>query len=208
MCDGNQARLWAKQPFVLIEKNLAGVIDRCNAKPRALFRAEHLPRHDVGVMFEPSDDDLIVLLNISPTPALRYKIDGFGCSADKDDFAGGSSIEEAARLLACRLVSVRSARGQLMRGAMHIRVFVLVEITDSVNNRLRLLRRRSVVKPDERTAVDDFAQDGKVAANGLYIERVGRKAEIAGQLGLPGSRSNDRHSIERVEWPGLACGVV
>jgi hypothetical protein len=78
-------------------------------------------------MLEPGDDNLVVLLNVAPSPALRHEVDGLGGSADKDDLARGSGVEEAARLLACRLVSVGSARGQLMRGAMHVRVFVLVE---------------------------------------------------------------------------------
>jgi hypothetical protein len=183
MRDGNQPRLGPSSFSYSSSKHLAGVVDRSNAQPRALFRAQHLPGNDVGVMLQPGDDDLVVLLDVAPSPALRHQVDGLGGSADKDNLARGSGIEEAARLLAGRLVGVGCPRSQLMRGAMHVRVLVLVEVAEPVDDRLRLLRGRAVVEPDERAAVDDFAQDGKVAANRLHIEGVGREAEIGGNSG-------------------------
>ena len=90
MRDRNQAGLWAKQLLVLVEQHLAGVVHRRNPQTRALFRAEHLPGNDVGVMLQPGDDDLVVLLNVLPPPALRDQVDRLGGSANKDDLTCGS----------------------------------------------------------------------------------------------------------------------
>ena len=111
MRDRNQARLGSEQLFILGQKNLPGVVDGRNAQPGALFRAEHLPGNDVGVMLQPGDDDLIVLLNIAPAPTLRHQVDAFGGSSDEYDLARGSGIEKTARLLARGLVGIGRARG-------------------------------------------------------------------------------------------------
>ena len=54
--------------LIFVEHHLPAIIDRRHAQPRAFFRAEHLPWNDVGVMLEPSDDDLIVFLNVLLSP--------------------------------------------------------------------------------------------------------------------------------------------
>ncbi len=161
MSDRDQPRFWSQQLLVLIEQHLAGVVHRSNAQACTLFRAEHLPGNYIGVMLHPGDDNLVVLLNVAASLALRHQIDGLGGSTHKNDLARRSSIEEAACLLACRLVGVRSACGQLMRGTMHIGVLVLVEIADSVDDRLRLLRRCSIVQPDQRAPVNHSRRMGK-----------------------------------------------
>jgi len=56
---------------------------------------------------------------------------------------------------------------------------MLVEVGDTIDDRLRLLRGCTVVEPDERMSVDGFAQNGKITANGFHVEGVGREAEIA-----------------------------
>jgi hypothetical protein len=65
-----------------------------------------------------------------------------------------------------------------MRGAMHVRVLVLVEITQAVDDRLRLLRCCRIVQPDQRTAIDLLAQNRKIAADRFHVEGIRREAEI------------------------------
>ena len=84
----NQARARAKQLFVFIEKNLATVVDGRDTQLGALFPAQHLPGHDVGVVLEPGDHDLVVLLDVLPSPALGHQVDALGCATNEDDFAG------------------------------------------------------------------------------------------------------------------------
>jgi len=90
------------------------------------------------MMLEPGDDDLIVLLNILTSPALRNQVDCLGGSAHEDDLARSTGIEEPARLLTGRLVGICCARSEFVRGAMHIGVFVLVKVADAIDHRLRL----------------------------------------------------------------------
>ena len=193
-----------KQLFVLVEQHLARVIDRRNAQPRALFRAQHLPGNDVGVMLHPGDDNLIVLLNVLASPTLRDKIDGLGRSAHKDDLARGAGIQKAARLFASRFVGIGGTRGQFMRGAMHIGVLVFVEVAEPINDRLRLLRGRAVVQPDQRTAIDPLTQNRKIAANRLHVEGIRREAEIAQQLRLAFAGNDCRNNIRSIERTRLS----
>ncbi len=50
-----------EQLLVLLENDLAAIVHRRDAQPRAGLGAELLPGHDVGVMLEPGDDDLVAL---------------------------------------------------------------------------------------------------------------------------------------------------
>jgi hypothetical protein len=57
-----------------------------------------------------------------------------------------------------------------VRGAVDVRVLVLVEVGEPIDHRLRLLRRRGVVEPDERATVDALLEDGKVTLDGVRVE--------------------------------------
>ena len=67
--DGYQFGAGAEEFFVFFENDLAGAIDGHDAQAGAFFGAEHLPGDDVGVVFEPGDNDLIILLNILSAPS-------------------------------------------------------------------------------------------------------------------------------------------
>src|SRR5580700_11537076 len=109
-------------------------------------------------MLKPGDDDLVVFLNVAPSPALRYQVDAFGCAANEDDLAGRRRIEKAPYLLPRRLIRIGGASGELVRCAMYVGVFMFVEIRESIDHALRLLRRRRVIKPNQRPAVHALAQ--------------------------------------------------
>ena len=115
--------------LVLLEQNLAAIVDRRDPQLRALLRAELLPRHDVGVVLEVGDDDLVALADVAPSPGLRHEVDRFGRAADAEDdlFADGALMKRA-HLLARRLVGIGRARGERVRGAMDVGVLVLVEV--------------------------------------------------------------------------------
>src|ERR1039457_2741547 len=206
--DGDQAGLWSQQLLVLIEQYLAGIVYRGNAEQRALFRAQHLPRNNVGMVLEPCDDDLVVFLNVASPPALRDKIDRLCGTTDKDDFTRCSCIKEAARLLSGGLICIGGACGQLMSGAVHVRVLVFVEIADSIDDRLWLLGGRAVIKPDERVAIDDFPENGKIATNCLDVEGDRRELKIGQNRGLSGTRRNHRRSTRRIKGARLVLRVM
>src|SRR5271157_4773876 len=125
-------------------------------------------------MLEPGDDDFVVLLNVAASPTLGDKVDGLGRSANEDDLADRAGIEESTRLFARRLIGIGGTRCQFVGGAMHVRVFVLIEVAEAIDNALRLLRGCRVVEPDERTPIHALPQDGKIAANSFYVEGIRR----------------------------------
>ena len=61
-----------------------------------------------------------------------------------------------------------------MQTAMHIGVVVLVVMPERIDDRARLLRRRRVIKIDQRLAVHPFAEDREVLANRIPIEGAAR----------------------------------
>jgi hypothetical protein len=54
--------------YILLD-NLPAVIDWCNPQDRACIRAKHLPWHDIGVMLEPGEHNLIAFADIAVTQA-------------------------------------------------------------------------------------------------------------------------------------------
>ena len=136
---------------------------------RARLRAELLPGHDVGVMLEPGDDDLVALPmfwrpQLCATRLMASVAPRTNTISSEDD-----ASKKAAHLLARGLIGVGRARGEFMRAAMHVRVFVAVEVREPVDDGLRLLRGGGVVEPDQRVAVDLLVEDRKVAAHGIDV---------------------------------------
>ena len=125
-----------------------------DAQLRALLGGELLPGHDVGVVLQVRDDDLVARADVRAAPALRDQVDGLGRAAHEDDLVCRRRVEERAHLVARSLVGVGRARGERVRGAMDVGVLVRVEVREAVDHRLRLLRRGGVVEPDQRPAVD------------------------------------------------------
>ena len=74
---------------------------------------------------------------------------------------------------------------------MNVGVLVFVEMRETVDDRLRLLRRRRVVEPDERLAMHLLLQNREVALHAIGIE--GRAAESSSRVG----RVAGRRSIAR-----------
>ena len=161
-----------KQLLVLLEDDLAAVVDGRDAQFGALLGRELLPGHDVGVMLEVRDDDLVVLVDVASTPGLGNEVDALGGPAHEDDALGRRRIDERAHLRPRALVGVGRARGERVRGAMDVGIFALVEEREAVDHALRLLRRRGVVEPHERAPVDALVEDGEVAPDDVRVERA------------------------------------
>jgi hypothetical protein len=73
-------------------------------------------------------------------------------------------------LLTRILVGICGAGGELVRGAMNVGIFVLVEVRKTVDDGLRLLRRCRIIEPDQAPPIYLFLQDRKIPANGGNIE--------------------------------------
>ena len=61
----------AEQPLEFLEQELAGVVDRRDLEHDAEAVAQHLPGHDVGVVLQLGDHDLVAGLEDSRRPSCR-----------------------------------------------------------------------------------------------------------------------------------------
>ena len=126
--EGDQASARAEQLLVLVQDHFAPAVDGGHAQLGALLCGELLPGHDVRVVLQPGDDDLIILADEAVAPALGHQVDGLRGAAHEDDVLHGGGVEEAAHLLAGALVGVRGAGGQVMGGPVDVGVLVPVEV--------------------------------------------------------------------------------
>jgi len=163
-----------QQLLELVEPHLAGVVDRNHAQLRALFGAQHLPGHDVGMMFQVRDHDLVAFAHVLLAVGLGDQVDAFGGAAHEDDFFGLRCPDELGDLLARAFVGIGRASGEFVRGAVDVRVLVLVEVREPLDHRARLLRRRRVIEPDQLilSAVDARGEDREIAADRIHVERA------------------------------------
>jgi len=125
---------------VFIELQLAVIIDRNHAQSRSLFSAQHLPRHDVGVVLQMADDDFIIATDIGAAPGLGHQIDRLGGAAGEDDLVQRSGIEEAPGALAGTLIGLRHGVGEKMQPAVDVGIFTLIGTADAIQHLHRLLR--------------------------------------------------------------------
>ena len=77
--------LRAEQLLIFVEQHVAAIVDRRDAQLGALLGAQHLPRHDVGVVLEVGDDHLVAVADVAPAPGLRDEVDRLGRAAHADD---------------------------------------------------------------------------------------------------------------------------
>ena len=80
---------------------------------------QQLPRYDVGVVFQFGQQDFIAGLDLRPAPALRHQIDGFGCTARKNDFIRTGSIQKACDRGSGVFKRIGGGHRQPVGGAVH-----------------------------------------------------------------------------------------
>ena len=172
-----------QQLFIFVKPHVAIVVDGRDAQSGAAVGRQLLPRHDIGVMFEPGDDDLVALFHVATAPGLRDEIDALRRAAHEDDVLRRARVDEAPHFVARALIGVGGARRQRMRAAVDVGILVLVEMRQPIDHRSRLLGRRAIVEPDQRAAMHFRLQDREVALGRVRIERAARALEVRNLIG-------------------------
>ncbi len=95
--DGDDLGARAEELFEFVEEEIAIVIDGGPFDDGAAALAVEMPGHDVGMVLEDGEDDLIALVDHQAAKALGHEIDGFGGVAGEDQLILGRRIEETAR---------------------------------------------------------------------------------------------------------------
>ena len=154
------------------ERAVVGDVDPTQERPLAL--AMEMPGHDVGVMLHHAQHDLVACPDAPKTKAGRYEIDRLRGRASEDDLVVRSGVDEPPRCFPGRLIGLCRRIGEVVQSAMHIGVFVLVGISEPVDNLLRLLRRCRVIQIDKRLAIGALGKNWKLRAYRLYVVSVER----------------------------------
>ncbi|MPM51415.1 hypothetical protein SDC9_98163 [bioreactor metagenome] len=183
MADGDDLGAVVDELLVFVQADLPLVVHRNHAQLCALGLGQLLPRHDIGVVLQVRDDDLVALAHVLATPALGHQIDGLGGAAHKDHLVHIGRVDEAPHHLARMLVCIGRAGSQGMRRAVDVGVFMLVEMRDALNHLARLVRGGGVVQPDQLLAVDALRQNRKIAPHRVHVKpRVARLANLRCRL--------------------------
>ena len=85
--DRHQLRPAAEQLAVFVQQDLPTVVHRNHADARAHLRGKLLPRHDVGVVLQVRDDDLVPGADVLAAERLRNEVDRLRGAAHEDDLA-------------------------------------------------------------------------------------------------------------------------
>ena len=106
---------------------------------------------------------------------LRHQVDAFRRAAHIDDFARLGGVQEPLQLDARILVSLRGALAEQVNAPVDVGVILRVIVQQGVDDRLRLLAGRRVIKINQRLAMHLLLEDGKVLADFPHIERCRRR---------------------------------
>ena len=200
MGDGDHPGARAEQRLEGLDKEIAVVVDRAPADHRTAALAVEMPGHDVGVMLEDRQDDLVTLPDHQPAEALRHQIDRLGRIAGEDDLAGRGGIEKAADRLPRLLVSSPSpALDRKCRPRWTLAYSICIGLADRLDHRLWLLRRGGIVEIGQGLAIDLPLQNREVGANRLDIIGLRRSvSHCRPSLPVARSRAAGRASLRSV----------
>ena len=132
---------------------------------------DHLPRHDVRMMLEVREQDLVAGFQVRPAPAFGDEVDALGGAADEDAAAGVLQAEELRHGHAGGLIGGRGLLAQEVHAAVDVGVLLGVIASEGPDDRQRLLGSRRVVEVGQRTAAHRTSQDREVLAEGGDVER-------------------------------------
>jgi hypothetical protein len=151
--------------------------------------AEHLPRHQVGVVLHLGDADLVAGADREAAArggvaeGVGHQVVGLGGVLGEHHLVAVRRADEAGDGVAGRLVAVGRLLAQRVHAAVHVAVVLLHEAPLGVEHLRRLVRGRGVVEVDERVAVDLAGQHREVGS-----ARRRRRSRS-----LPAGRSCRRH---------------
>ena len=166
--NGQQAGTLVKQAGDRIQLQRTVLVQRDHPQLRPDSGAQHLPRHDIGVMLHRADDDVVARADVGVSPAVRHEVNAFRGAANKHQFLRRAGVEERRRPLAHLLHARRSFRAEGMNAAMHRRIAVAVKFRLGVNHRFRLLRAGGAVEVGQRLAINLAIEKREIRAHAFH----------------------------------------
>ena len=107
--------------------------------------AQHLPRHNVGMMFQLREEDAVPRLQ-KAAPAIGQQVDRLGRAAHKDNLIGVICPDKGRHLFAGQFIGQRHIGGARIDAPMDRRIIFAQRTRHGIDHSLRLLRRRGGVE--------------------------------------------------------------
>ncbi len=183
-------RALRQQPLVLLEDDVAVVVDRDHLEDRAALLAQQLPGDDVGVVLHGRDQDLVAGLEPRADKARGDQVDALGGRSGEDDLSAVGGADVALDRGPGPLEGDGRALRQQVDAAVDVRAVALVEGAHRIDHRPRFLGGGGVVEVDQRLAVRLLVEGREVGAHGLDVERPARwRSRLESSLGPLGIRN-------------------
>ena len=119
-----------------------GISHAADAQGIAAIITQHLPGHDIGVVFKLGDQHRLIRAHHAAAPAMRDQIDRFRAVACENHFPRIGGIDEARHRAARRFVCIGRHFGEPIGATMDIGISRFHAARHGINHRARLLRTR------------------------------------------------------------------
>ena len=160
------------EPFQFREYQVTILVGGDGSQCGSPLLADALPRHDVGMVVEFGNDDLVARRQVLSPVSLRHEVDALRGAAHEDDFFARAGIDESLYFLSRLLVCVGRTCCQGVGTTVNVRIVMFVIIRNLVDDLQGLLCGGTIVKPYEVVAVHLLVEHGKVLFYFLSVQGV------------------------------------
>ena len=165
--DADKACAVGEELLVCVQQQVALVVDWDDLDADAFPLCQHLPRHDVGMVFHHGENHLVTLVEKSLSERERDEIDGLCGSPGEDDFVCAAGIDELPYPLPGGFMQVGGSLGEVVDAAVDVGVGIEIFLTHSIQHAKGFLRGGCIVEIDEWSVVDRSRENGELVSYGL-----------------------------------------
>ena len=141
-----------------------------------------MPWHDIGMVLQDGNDDVIALANDQTAKTLGDQIDGVGCITRKDNLVARRCIQEPSDAFPGIFKGLCRGIRQVMQPAMHIGIFFRISRLDPIQHYFRLLCRCTIVEIGQRlVTIDRSGQNRKIRPD-FFDVISGRRKDLLGNF--------------------------
>ncbi len=175
--DGHHPGAGAEQLGILLQQEIAVIIDWRPLQHGSLALAVEMPGNDVGVMLEDGEHDFIALPDHQAAVALCHKVDGLGGVAGEDDLVLGWRVQKPPDTFPCIFKCLRRCVREIVEAAVDVGVLLRHALRHGGDNGARLLGGGSIVEIDKRLAIDLAGEDGEIGADFRNVKHQRRASQ-------------------------------
>ena len=127
-----------------------------------LTRTEHLPRHDIGMVFHGTHDNLVALMDAGLSKTKRQGVNTIRRALGEDNLVTTLRADECSHGLTRLLVFHRRYLAQVVHSPVDITVPPAIRLLYGVYHHLRLLTRRGIIQIHQLPSVYPLFQYRKI----------------------------------------------